>query len=144
TASASRTSSSARWCWSRNDGSASSACSRGCSAARSTSRRWSRARGARPFSSVATEVIAHNEVAENYTVLDVITGDRTGVLFTITYTLHRLGLVIHLAKITTQVHQVFDVFYVTGADGAKVTDPERLAHVRAEIECQLRLLAGGD
>ena len=45
-------------------------------------------------------------IAADYTVLDVLTGDRVGVLFTITNTLHRLGLVIHLAKITTQVHQV--------------------------------------
>ncbi len=66
---------------------------------------------------------------DDYTVLDVITSDRVGVLFAITYALHRLGLVIHLAKITTQVHQVFDVFYVTDASGAKVTDPERLEHV---------------
>jgi [protein-PII] uridylyltransferase len=65
-----------------------------------------------------------------------------GVLFTITHTLHRLGLVIHLAKITTQVHQVFDVFYVTDASGAKLTDPERLQHVRDTMTSQLLLLGG--
>jgi [protein-PII] uridylyltransferase len=89
-----------------------------------------------------TDVIADNAVAENYTVLDVLTRDRVGVLFTITYTLHRLGLVIHLAKITTQVHQVFDVFYVTDASGAKITDPARLDHIRGEIARQLQALGG--
>lgn len=93
---------------------------------------------------VVTEVIADNAVSDDYTVLDVITRDRVGVLFTITHTLHRLGLVIHIAKITTQVNQVLDVFYVTDEGGAKIVDPGRLEHVRAEIAEQLRLLAGPD
>ena len=63
----------------------------------------------------------------------MITRDRVGVLFTITHTLHRLGLVIHLAKITTQVHQVFDVFYVTDRAGGKITDPTRLATIQHEL-----------
>jgi len=89
---------------------------------------------------VPTEVIADNGISDDYTVLDVITQDRVGVLFTITHCLHRLGLVIHLAKITTQVHQVLDVFYVTDAGGAKVTDGTRLETVRDEIAQRLRLL----
>jgi len=88
-----------------------------------------------------THVTADNTIAEHFTVLDVVTQDRVGVLFTITHALHRLGVVIHLAKITTQVHQVFDVFYVTDTDGAKLTDPERLGAVQAEITRQLEELA---
>ena len=91
-----------------------------------------------------TEVIADNDVAADYTVLDVITRDRVGVLFTITHTLHRLGLVIHLAKITTQVHQVFDVFYLTDASGEKITDPEQLGRVRAAITERLAALGSPD
>ena len=53
-------------------------------------------------------------------------------------------MVIHIAKITTQVNQVLDVFYVTDEGGAKIVDPGRLEHVRAEIAEQLRLLAGPD
>jgi [protein-PII] uridylyltransferase len=88
-----------------------------------------------------TEVIVDNSISEDYTVLDVITQDRVGVLFAITHCLHRLGLVIHLAKITTQVHQVFDVFYVTDGEGGRVTDDARLETVRSEIAEQLRLLS---
>ncbi len=86
---------------------------------------------------VATEVVVDNAIADDYTVLDVITQDRVGVLFRITHALHRLGVVIHLAKITTQVDQVFDVFYVTDAAGEKITDEARLTAIRAEIERQL-------
>ena len=88
-----------------------------------------------------THVTADNGVAEHFTVLDVVTQDRVGVLFTITHALHRLGIVIHLAKITTQVHQVFDVFYVTDSEGSKLTDPARLDGLRIEITRQLEDLA---
>jgi len=88
-------------------------------------------RPARPH--VETRVVADNEASDAHTVLDVITGDRVGVLFAITHCLHRLGLVIHLAKITTQVHQVFDVFYVTDAEGAKIVDEARLASIRTAL-----------
>src|SRR5206468_2264943 len=88
-----------------------------------------------------TQVIADNAIAEHFTVLDVLTQDRVGVLFTITHALHRLGIMIHLAKITTQVHQVFDVFYVTDGEGSKLTDPARLDALRIEITRQLEDLA---
>jgi [protein-PII] uridylyltransferase len=91
---------------------------------------------------VPAQVIADNAISEDYTVLDVVTQDRVGVLFTITHGLHRLGLVIHLAKITTQAHQVFDVFYVTDTAGAKVTDAARLTEIGDAIVRQLRLLDG--
>src|SRR5439155_1276327 len=58
---------------------------------------------------VPTSVEIHNEVSREYTVLDVYTGDRVGLLFTITNTLYHLWLEIHLAKITTMVDQVLDV-----------------------------------
>jgi UTP:GlnB (protein PII) uridylyltransferase len=50
-------------------------------------------------------------------------------------------LVIHLAKITTQVHQVFDVFYVTDADGAKIVEEERQAQIRDALVTELATLA---
>lgn len=89
------------------------------------------------------EIIVDNDIAEDYTVLDVVTGDRVGVLFAITHALHRLGLVIHLAKITTQAHQVLDVFYVTDAEGRKILDAERLEHVCETITSELQALTGG-
>jgi [protein-PII] uridylyltransferase len=82
---------------------------------------------------VGTEVEVDNDVSAHFTVLDVYTQDRVGVLFAITNTLFHLGLSIHLAKITTNVDQVLDVFYVTGADGRKIVDAEQLAHIRREL-----------
>jgi [protein-PII] uridylyltransferase len=82
---------------------------------------------------VPTEVEIDNQVARHFTVLDVYTQDRVGVLFAITNALFHLGLSIHLAKITTNVDQVLDVFYVTDAAGRKITDPERLDRIRAQL-----------
>jgi [protein-PII] uridylyltransferase len=52
--------------------------------------------------------------------------DRMGFLFSVTYTLFQLDLQIHLAKITTNVDQVLDVFYVTDRNGRKVANPKQL------------------
>src|SRR5437870_5534900 len=82
---------------------------------------------------VATRVEVHNEVSREYTVLDVYAGDRVGLLFTITNTLYHLWLEIHLAKITTMVDQVLDVFYVTDHEGRKIEDPARLETIRREL-----------
>jgi len=79
---------------------------------------------------VPTRVEVHNDVSADYTVLDVYAADRVGLLFTITNCLYHLWIEIHLAKITTMVHEVLDVFYVTDPDGRKITDPERIVSIR--------------
>ena len=82
---------------------------------------------------VPTTVEIDNEVSREYTVLDVFAEDRVGLLFTITNTLYHLWLEIHLAKITTMVDQVLDVFYVTDHEGRKIEDPARLETIRHEL-----------
>jgi [protein-PII] uridylyltransferase len=82
---------------------------------------------------VPTTVEIDNRVSREYTVLDVFTGDRVGLLFTITNCLYHLWLEIHLAKITTMVDQVLDVFYVTDNEGRKIEDAERLEQIRQEL-----------
>ncbi len=88
-----------------------------------------------------TTIEIDNQVSRDYTVLDVSTGDRVGLLFTITNCLYHLWLEIHLAKITTMVDQVLDVFYVTDNEGRKIEDPERLQIIRREL---LRALADAE
>jgi [protein-PII] uridylyltransferase len=82
---------------------------------------------------VPTKVEIDNDVSSHYTVLDVYTHDRVGLLFTIASTLYHLGLSIHIAKITTNVDQVLDVFYVSDAAGQKITDALRLAQIEREL-----------
>ena len=60
-----------------------------------------------------------NRASDEYTVIDVYAQDRLGLLHRLAQALFELGLEIHLAKITTNVDQVLDVFYVTEAEGGK-------------------------
>lgn len=82
---------------------------------------------------VSTVINLDNSVSDDFTIIEIFTEDRIGVLFTITYNLHRLGLSIHVAKISTNVDQVADVFYVTDQDGGKVIDPARLETIREAL-----------
>jgi len=79
---------------------------------------------------VATVVNIDNEASDDFTIVEVFTEDRIGVLFTITYSLHRLGLSIHVAKISTNVDQAADVFYVTDHAGGKIVDADQVETVR--------------
>jgi [protein-PII] uridylyltransferase len=82
---------------------------------------------------VETRIEIDNRVSERFTVVDVYTQDRVGVLFAITNALYHLGLSIYLAKITTNVDQVLDVFYVTDESGRKVEAPAALERIRATV-----------
>jgi [protein-PII] uridylyltransferase len=86
---------------------------------------------------VSTMVQIDNEASEALTIVEVFTADRIGVLFTIAYALHQLGLSIHVAKISTNVDQVADVFYVTDESGGKIEDPVRLEEIRRSLYLSL-------
>ncbi|MGH7831036.1 MAG: ACT domain-containing protein, partial [Candidatus Binatia bacterium] len=82
---------------------------------------------------VPTVIQIDNDSAEDFTIVEVYTQDRIGVLFTITYGLYQLGVSIHLAKISTNVDQVADVFYVTDNQGAKIRGKEQLEAIRRAL-----------
>jgi [protein-PII] uridylyltransferase len=86
---------------------------------------------------VATEVTVDNRSSEEFTVIDVFTQDRVGLLYAITHTLFDLGLVIHLARISTNADQALDVFYVTDAEGGKIVDLAAMRQVREALETEL-------
>jgi [protein-PII] uridylyltransferase len=74
-----------------------------------------------------------NEVSSDYTVIDIYTHDKVGILYQITSTLTELGLYIGISKISTKVDQVADVFYVKDIFGHKITNPERLEEIREKL-----------
>ena len=84
-----------------------------------------------------TRVEFDNYVSETHTVIDVRTHDRLGLLYTISSVLNELGLDLALAKITTDVEQVVDVFYVTEQDGRKVQDEARMEEIRQRLEAAI-------
>jgi [protein-PII] uridylyltransferase len=92
---------------------------------------WMARRRRRP---VATTIDIDNAVSDTYTVLDITTGDRIGLLFTITNCLYHQWVQIHLAKVTTMVVQALDAFYVTDHEGRKIEDPARLDAIRTALQ----------
>ena len=82
---------------------------------------------------VSTVIQIDNEASEQFNIVEVFTDDRIGVLFDIAHELHQLGLSIHVAKISTNVDQVADIFYVADQGGAKVMDPDRLEQIKGSL-----------
>ncbi len=74
-----------------------------------------------------------NDVSDEYTVIDIYTHDKIGLLYWITSTLTELGLYIGVAKISTKIDQVADVFYVKDIFGHKITAVERLDEIRERL-----------
>jgi [protein-PII] uridylyltransferase len=94
---------------------------------------------------VETRVNVDNRSATNHTVLEVITGDRPGLLFWLSRTLHQCGVSIALAKVNTEGRRVADVFYVEAeGGGGKITDMNKTEEIRHRIlETISRLETGG-
>lgn len=87
----------------------------------------------RPAPPVATEVVLDNHTSASQTLVEVVTRDRPGLLFTLSRIFHALGLTIAVAKINTEGTRVIDVFYVTELDGRKLDDPPRMAQVQSSL-----------
>ena len=88
---------------------------------------------ARPAPRFPTRVEIDNDVSEDYTVIDVYTHDKVGLLYLITSTLTQLGLYIGVSKISTKVDQVADVFYVRDIFGQKILEGDKLAEIKAHM-----------
>lgn len=95
--------------------------------------RWSE----RPAPPVTTEVIIDNRASLRHTVVEVITRDRPGLLYTLAQAFHELGLTISVAKINTEGARVADVFYVSETNGRKLETEPRLAEVREKLLSRL-------
>jgi [protein-PII] uridylyltransferase len=88
-----------------------------------------------------TEVKIDNDISREFTVLDVFTEDRPGVLYTIARTLHEQGLDIHRSKVGVEADRVADIFYVRdGATNQKVVDPHRLDELAAALKRALPVI----
>jgi [protein-PII] uridylyltransferase len=79
-----------------------------------------------------------NDSSSFFTIIEVFADDYTGLLYAITDTIFKSGLDIWVAKISTKVDQVVDVFYVRDFDAQKVDDPEQVAAIEDAILERIR------
>jgi [protein-PII] uridylyltransferase len=82
---------------------------------------------------IPTRVNIDNSTSKQFTIIDVFTHDRTGLLYTITRTLFELQLSVGRAKIGTFLDQVVDVFYVTDRQDRKIQDEQRLDEIQRRL-----------
>ncbi|MGB6291228.1 MAG: ACT domain-containing protein, partial [Desulfobulbales bacterium] len=73
---------------------------------------------------LAAKVKIDNRASELYSVIEVFSEDRIGILYDITKTLSDFGISIYRARISSKADQVVDVFYVLDHDGKKIEDPD--------------------
>lgn len=74
-----------------------------------------------------------NETVSSATIIDVFAYDKTGLLYRLAKKIHRLGLDVTYARISTYAHQVIDVFYVTDEQGNKIRNRNQIQLVKKEI-----------
>ncbi len=77
-----------------------------------------------PRTPVRTRVSFDNTSSRTHTVIDIETGDRTGLLYNITQAMANAGLDISTARIVTDARRVRDSFYVT-LDNGKIEAAEK-------------------
>ena len=82
---------------------------------------------------VEPQVIIDNSLSEAHTVIEIDCLDRPGLLFELTREIADLRLDVVSAHIATFGEKAVDVFYVTGADGKKVTNGARQTAIRRRL-----------
>ncbi|HCO25486.1 MAG: [protein-PII] uridylyltransferase [Gimesia sp.] len=75
-----------------------------------------------------------NQSSRRCTIIDVIAHDRTGLLYIVSRAISRMGLSVVMAKISTHLDQVVDVFYVIDEHERKIEDGDRLQEVKEQLE----------
>ncbi len=83
---------------------------------------------------IPTTVHIDNSDSERYSIVEIHTADRLGLLYVLTRTLHELSLDIHLAKVDTIGAVVVDAFYVLRENGSRVDEPDEIERVQRRIE----------
>jgi len=88
----------------------------------------------------ATKVEVDNATSDFYTVVEIYTHDRPGLLYRISQKIFEMGLNIWSARISTKVDQVVDVFYIQDLSGAKLVDEGLILKIKKELIEQLEKL----
>ena len=77
--------------------------------------------------------MVNNESSDFFTLIEVFSDDRAGLLYMITHTLFNLKLDIRIAKIVTKADQLADVFYVRDLEGQKVEYSKQIEEIRRSL-----------
>lgn len=81
-----------------------------------------------------TRVVVENRSHPNFTLVEIQTPDRPGLLYDILRAFHQAGTSIEISRITTEMDVALDTFYVTSSDGKKVTEESRIGELQKLLQ----------
>jgi [protein-PII] uridylyltransferase len=88
-----------------------------------------------------TKLVISNEIHAGYTVIDLQTADRLGLLYDVLVCLSGAKVNIASSRIATEKGAAFDSFYVTDLEGRKITDEATLRRLQNSL---LAAATGGE
>jgi len=80
-----------------------------------------------------TKVEVDNTASDFYTVVEIYTHDRPGLLYRIAQRIFEMGLNLWMAKISTKIDQVVDVFYIQDLSGSKMEEEKMILRIKKEL-----------
>jgi [protein-PII] uridylyltransferase len=81
-----------------------------------------------------TRTVITNEATDLYTLLEVQTPDRLGLLYDLLRALGKQGINVVLSRIATDRGAAIDSFYLTNSDGERITDPAAMRKIQAAVQ----------
>ena len=83
---------------------------------------------------VATEIQFSQNTKKSWTILEIKTGDRSGLLSSIGKVLYQQGVQVHDAKISTLEEQVHDVFQITDFNSLPIRNKNKLDKIKKALK----------
>ena len=74
-----------------------------------------------------------NDDSDFYTIADIAANDRLGLLHDLTRVIAEHEFEIYISKAATTLDQVTDTFYLKDRNGKKITDPDKIESLRADL-----------
>ncbi len=81
-----------------------------------------------------TRITVDNSSHPIYTLVDIQTPDRLGLLYDLLRAMGAAGLIIELSRITTEMDVAMDSFYIHSKDGQKISDPAAIKRLQRLLQ----------
>ncbi|MGH8048656.1 MAG: [protein-PII] uridylyltransferase, partial [Chthoniobacterales bacterium] len=81
-----------------------------------------------------TRILVENEAHPIYTIVEIQTPDRLGLLYALLRGLGNAGISIQTSRITTEMEVAMDTFYITGRDHKKITEEAAIERLQSLLK----------
>jgi [protein-PII] uridylyltransferase len=88
-----------------------------------------------------TRIVIDNDAHPVYTLVDIQTPDRLGLLYRLLRAFGETGVQIALSRIATEKGAAIDAFYVTDAEGKKLRSPAAIARLQKALQVASQAVA---